>query len=643
MSPEKRTDLEQLDELARQLARAGRAARVASTAAERPDVAFTARLRSQLLCDLARSSVRSSAAARAATSSKRDLRRGLLARLLPPAPAAPDEEAELEVIAATPAPADLSRRPRPAGLEMPLGDAAPCEDEGKPTALRPSISWRSARLSPRRLATAGLAAAVIVGAFFYGTNVLWPAIKYSATADEAVGAIVVHGGSTTALEAGRELREGDEVKVNAGGHVYLTIGSSHVRLDAGADVRLDRLDPAHILLDQIAGHVYHRAAVSGGGDYRVETASVTWAAGQNAFDLDRHATSASGEEVVGLALVNGIAIQSPAFSLALQQGGSATIELGADGKIAGTPVTGPISTDSLASTWMKGMAALDAGLGFPLGELADLVSPGPSASPSPAPTSKPTVRPTPTRPSFGPTPTERATPKPTPRPTPKPTPRPTPRPTPNYWNLGAISHKLNGDGTYTLSWKKYAGPTSIDHYLISFTLPAADVIGGAQPACDPFTRTSSTNSWTGYIEPATWNIKVQAIHGSDQVVASTRVLTLDVTSPTPEPTPQPTLPPVGSLGGLSLYDNGDSTYTITWAAYSGGWDFDAYKLVFSASGTPNYGSPGTDLIAVISTGSTEWISPSGWTPENGYYRVQAIGYPFGSYHVFANSATYTYP
>jgi hypothetical protein len=74
------------------------------------------------------------------------------------------------------------------------------------------------------------------------------------------------------------LQVDDEIQVAAGGQANLTIDDSHIRLAPAADVKLVKLDRAHIVLDQLAGEVYYRVSVPAGGDYTVDTGSVTWVA-----------------------------------------------------------------------------------------------------------------------------------------------------------------------------------------------------------------------------------------------------------------------------------------------------------------------------------------------------------------------------
>jgi hypothetical protein len=474
----------------------------------------------------------------------------------------------------------------------------------------------------------GLAATIVVGAFLYGQGVVMPA-RANAMATEAVAASLVRDQAVTTLVAGTELRQGDEIRVGQGGYAYLTVGRSHVRLAEGADLRLEKLDPDHIVLDQLAGRVYHRVAVADGGDYRVQTATVVWTATGTAFDIDRHAApGGTGEEVVGLALQNGILVEGPTLQARLQEGVSATILLGVDGRPSGSPEIGLITADMLADAWLTENAYLDASLGLPLGELAALVSPGPSNSPSAS--AQATAQPTSGGSTAMSSPTHKATPK----------------PTPNYTNLGALRYVRNGDGTYSFSWNAYKGPIAIEYYKVvgepAGTNPDYTATGDYW-ACTDSSVTTSTVS----ISPGSWWIRVQAIYytGGDGVgnpnnsgtvahaAAWTSILKLTVTG---SPTPEPTLPPMESLGNPEWDCTApDGSCTLTWTAYSGGWDFDGYEVLYSASGTPS------NVVAELSTDKTQW--PAGSSPSPGNYMIEAVGCPYGTDYVFAETSVVGYP
>ena len=122
-------------------------------------------------------------------------------------------------------------------------------------------------------------------------------------------------------------------------------------------------------------------------------------------------------------------------------------------------------------------------------------------------------------------------------------------------------------------------------------------------------------------------------HGT-VIRAQTNTVTLKVAAPTP------TLPATQNLGALGVTDNGGGKYTFTWSAYTGGWDFDAYKVVYTAwDGSPSYAS-GDGYWAAIGPGGTSSGSidvPSGdWS-----VRVQAVGWPSGDVYIFGQTQSPT--
>jgi hypothetical protein len=621
-------DLEQLDGLSRELADAGRLARVTSAPVERPNPAFAMRLRSELLRQLP------SAQAAEIVPNRGDSTAPLDVVPLPPA----------RPVGATSHAIDRCDADRPFGTGEPAAARASrdiAEDEadadpGRVTRLRPSVRWRMpVRVMPSRYFAAGLAACLAIGGLIAAGGFFAPT-EATAIADQATSATIVRAGSSAALVSGTTLREGDEIRVGPGGSAALTLGGSHVRLAAGADLVLTELDANHTAVNQIAGRVYHRVAVPAGGDYTVTTATVTWQAHGTAFDIDRHPTPA-GEEVRGLALLDGLDVSGPNLRDTLEQGTSATIEL-SGGAVAGSPVIEPIAATSLLDAWLRSNAELDARLGLPLGLLAGLVSPEPTstheatAAPTEAPTDTVTAPPTATsNPTDGPS----ARPSATPRPTARPTPRPTARP-----GLGNIAAVHNSDGTYTLSWSGYTGPIAIDYYKICFTDTASgpfgyvEGIGNCTPVTDP--------TWTDSLTPAHWRVKVEAIYypgGVATSVAETAILKLTVTASTA------TLPPPQTLS-IHVTDNGDGTWTFSWSAYTGGQAFDYYKLVFtepySSGADPSYLN-GASYWAALSPGTTSVTLTEGdgqFVAGDYAFRVEAVGYPGGTGYDYAKSGVY---
>ncbi|MGA3057993.1 MAG: hypothetical protein ABSE70_08180, partial [Candidatus Limnocylindrales bacterium] len=390
MSRDELSEMEQLDDLARELAEAGRMARVAIADRERPQPAFEMRLRAELVRGSSSpGSVFEAAPAEGGATEvplpptrPLDAPQRFVERRRENRPFAVERResagtpdlAFLALGTRTPHDdADTTRAAKrwAASADEPAVGALPsaeeAEEAGRVTALHASMRWHiPTRAMPSRWIAAGLAASVAIAALLCGSGILWP-VRAPATADEAVSATLVRDGTASTLTAGTELREGDEIRVASGGRATLMIGASIVRLDSGANLKLDSLDPNHEAVNQLAGRVYHRVSVPAGGDYRVVTAAVTWKAHGTAFDLDRHSTGAGGEEVRGLALQHGVGLNGPGVQASLQEGTSATVQLVPDGAPGAAPVIEAITSQTLAERWLVDNAGLDSRLGLPLG------------------------------------------------------------------------------------------------------------------------------------------------------------------------------------------------------------------------------------------------------------------------------------
>jgi hypothetical protein len=667
MSPEELSEMEQLDALAAEVEEAGRAVRVSSANRERPEPAFSMSLRAQLLSEWpAESAGATGQAVAVLADTARYARPQPPVRPLDapeqmhdrrhagrpfggpdrrwvdvsqpwsldmPAPSRRNSSAADEVdsgltdrgavAAGAAGPAGAARTSIDLGA-VSSDDPRDEADGGRVTALKPSMRWRiPTRVLPARWIAAGLAASVAVASLIYGSGVMWP-VRSVATADEAVGATLVRGASTSPLEAGAELREGDEIKIANGGRATLQIGGDYVRMASEADIRLTSLDRNHVSLAQISGRVYHRVSVPNGGDYQVTTATVTWKAHGTSFDLNRHATAGGGEEVRALALFDGIDLDGPLLQATLAEGTSATVVLSADGSPSGSPVIEPITTMTLADEWLLANAGLDARLGLPLGRLSAFVTPVPSATAEPIvvpdeATEAPTTEPTAT-----------ATPAATPVPTPIPTPRPTVKPTPTGpANLGVLHVTRNGDGSYSFSWPKYTG-TGFQYYKLVHEPygKTPSFPGSPYWVCN---TSPGENTWSGLIDPGDYAVRLQVVDetsGKTVIRAQTGIIRLTVTT-------APSLPPTANLGPLGVADNHDGTYTFSWAPYTGG-SFNYYKLVYetTASGkAPSYPG-GSPYWAVPGTGDTSIVLTLGvnyFLPGDYQVRIQAIGYPSGAY------------
>jgi hypothetical protein len=596
MSLDDRHDSQQLEGLAAELTEAGRVARAAFSRREIPDPAFAARLRAELMGEVE------------------------------PGPEAGKRwrTRQVQTIVAT--------RPVLAAMEPADLGADRAAHAGS---LHPSVLWRmSTRVKPARWLAVGLAASVAIGGFLYGSTLLLP-VRSEATASVAVATSLVRSGVSSELANGAPLHEGDEIKVAAGGQATLVMGASFVRMAPGSDVRLDSLTSNHVVVNQLSGRAYHRVAVGGSGDYEVVTGSVSWVASGTAFDLDRHAIS-TGEEVRGLALLDGLNLHDQQLQAALNQGQSAVVDLTVSGSTQRAPVIGQIDAQVLADSWLIQNAHLDAQAGLALGELAAAIGPTPLPSQTSVPivarTAPPTVTPA-ARPTREPTPSPTPSPtrKPTPSPTRKPTPKPTPKPT-GPLNLGKLTITNNGDGTYTFSWPKYKG-TGFQYYKLlhgdAGTTPTYGLFDFWACNSDP-----AENSWRGTVPAGDYAVRLQVIDDSSApavIRAQTNVVHLKVNRSTP------TLPPSQHLGALTVRRDGNGKYTFSWAPYTGGWRFDAYKLVYTTwPGSPSYlgGHVGYWAFGAGETSSGSIALPSGhWA-----FRVQAIGQPGGTGYEFARTA-----
>jgi len=228
-------------------------------------------------------------------------------------------------------------------------------------------------------------------------------------------------------------------------------------------------------------------------------------------------------------------------------------------------------------------------------------------------------------------PTATATSEPTAAPTRKPTPKPT-HTGPAY--LGKLSIVKNGDGTYTFKWPKYSGDGFQYYKLVYGPAGTQPTFNGSNYwACN---ETVDENSWTGSVDIGNYAVRLQVLDETNGTIirAQTNIVTLKVAAPTP------TMPATQNLGGLGVSDDGGGKYTFSWSPYTGGWTFEAYKLVYMPwDGSPSY-TAGADYWAAMSPGDTSTGSigiPTGdWS-----VRVQAIGWPFGGdAYVFGQSTVY---
>lgn len=658
MSPEQHpSEMEQLDLLAVELAESGKIARVSTVHRGRPDPVFTMRLRNELLLSFGSVAMVKLEDAEAPT-------------LISPMPAPVALGSDVDLVAfeardqdAAPQPFEpraavepfrpslarfgrLVRSSRDAGRRpvavMAAADDATVVDDRQvdgaqlqapagPARLRANVRLLLLRPTSRhsRFVGLGLAACLALMAVLLGSGLLAP-VKAPARVDQAIAASLVHGDNLTPLAAGALLTQGDEIRVGAGGLAYLTVADSIVRLDAGADLRLDSLDARDLQVSQLAGRVYHRVLLPDGGSYRVMTGGVAWQATGTAFDLDRR-TNAATDQVLGLALQHDLRVTGSGVDASVPQGTSALVTL-ASSSSAGSAATSPIGSSTLDNPWLLANATLDARLGLPLGLLADAahISAPPTTTAHPTDALPTTDVPAGTAAGTPAVPT--ATPA---APTHAPTARPTAAPTkPGIPNLGSLSVTDTGGGTFSFSWPRYTG-SGFEYYKLVYapwgTNPTYN--GSNYWACP---SNPADTSWAGAVDPGNWGVRLQVIDttsGKVVVRAQTNVVHLDVPLPAAKP-----------LGTLTVVTNSNGTVTFSWTKYTG--SFSYYKLVFEPQGgdpsypggSPYWAVPGTNQTSVTLTVGAGNGGNAKFDPGNWSVRIQAIGYPGGNAYAFAETS-----
>ena len=433
----------------------------------------------------------------------------------------------------------------------PSGEAVASEDRATRSRPRAHLHLAVPHIS-KKWAVAALAACLILAVMAYGFGLFASPARGAAIVQETTSATLIRAGARTELTSYQTLQVDDEIQVGQGGHVNLTIDDSRVRLAAGADVKLVKIDRGHVAIDQLAGEVYYRVSVPAGGDYSVNTGSVSWVAHGTAFDLNRSLRpDGAGDEVVALALVDGLEIEGAEIGTTLQlnENMSATVELSQAGTANGPPVTHAISAEVLAQDWIVGNANLDADLELPMGVLVAkahstttaTATTGQTESPSEVPTSSPSASPTPSS-----TPSSSATVEPTATPKPTPTRTATPKPTAaGPVNLGGLGFAPsgNGDGKYTFTWAPYSGSWDGNtEYRLEYvpgtvgnpTYPGNNFWPGSErtdSATSSFVLDAAALQLPG---TATYRVRLQAVRGKT-VLAQTGTITVQVTTPQPPP------------------------------------------------------------------------------------------------------------
>jgi hypothetical protein len=495
--------------------------------------------------------------------------------------------------------------------------------------------------SPRTWAILGIGVIVLaVAAAGFATGRFTP--TPGNRVGEAADATLIRSGGSQPLVAGTALLIGDEIRVAAGGHATLILGSSQTRLAGGADVRLNVLAGPAVQLALLAGRAYHRVVEPAGDSYAVVTGPYTWTASGTAFDLNRTPAPGGGEEVTLLALEHAIAIDGPDTHMQVAEGSSATVMFGNPAS-AGVTV-GPIPTSVFSDPWLIKNAKTDESLGYPIGALAGVAlapndTPSTSPSPSPSPTESPADSPS-VSPSDSPSPTPGQTPTPTPTPTPGTSPSPSPSPTPTATPQPTFGLALTScPGGVVLNWSKYSGTGFVRYVTLrnsSPTIPRAYppqagsiVLAGAGTTVLARTSAADATVSNGF----TYWYRTLALGSGGAVLAASAIESgLGYGQ--------------ANLGFLSL--NGT---VLSWPYYRGNLAcFSEYRLLYSSNPdpTPANSSAVTWKPATPQTGSNVQIpAAASWNQgQTIYFRVEVLRVTaLGSFVVAqtSNIQLYAYP
>jgi hypothetical protein len=485
--------------------------------------------------------------------------------------------------------------------------------------LRPRVARRAPGVMPApRWTAAAIAAVLVVSLIGLGSGRLLHAPAAS-RADNVAGATLVRDGSTIALVAGTTLQVGDEIRTAERGRATLRLGTSQARLSGASDVAIRSLNADELVLEQLAGRVYHRVDVAAGGTYAVRTGAVSWMARGTAFDLDRRIVGSHADRMTVLAIEHSVSVAGPGVSATVTEGRRAELLLGAD-DVAPDVATGPIRSTDLADGWLAANAALDRASGFSIGVLVGIE---PTDSPPPPPTA--TLEPSPTdtpdapAPSIQPTanPTPKATPKPTPKPTARPTSTPppatqapTPRPTPSPTPIAPLALSTTAcPGGTVLDWSESLSG-SFHHYKTLWS--SSETFSGASMVSGSATPYRSKTSVADVNATGTRWYRTYAYDSANHVIGK---------SATRSATGMGAADPMGAL----TVTDGAGTTDFAWTPFGGSEAcFYYYKVVYSATDdSPSY-LTGASVAAAISDQSTGSINV-GEIPSGTYwFRVQVL-------------------
>ncbi len=581
-----------LDALATDLAAAGRRARSrkAQATAARPDPAFAEGLRTRLVQPAGPAQPRATAGFAGTT----------LLRPAPLAPGLPGDDA-----------ADGPADARPGPLTRPRTSVHAGRTARRSTSLR---TWGVLGIGLVVLAV--VAAGVVSGRFT-------PAAANRS--GDAAEATLVRSGGSQALVAGTALAAGDEVRVAAGGHATLLLGSSQARLAGGADVRVNTLSTSSIQLALLAGRAYNRVVVPVGATYAIVTGPYTWTASGTAFDLGRTAAAGGGEQVVLLDLEHGVAVDGPSTHQQVAEGSAMTVLFG-NPATAGTTV-GPIPASVFGDPWLINNAKTDETLGYPIGALAGVaLAPNDTPAATPSPSAEPTESPSASSsdgaspsPSAVPSPSPTPTPTPAATPTPTPTTSPSPSPTATATAQPGLSLSITScPGGVLLNWSRYTGTGFVQYVTLSNTSPSLPRAYPPQagailvPGTDTTTRGSTSAPDPTIPVGHTLFYRTLALGAGNKVLAASDV--------------------VFGLGFAEADLNPLSIARgyVSWPHFSGpAACFTRYRIYWSPSGDPTNGSfqDVTDqLQSNIKTPSTGWVSGATYNFEVQVQRVTPSGY-----------------